>query len=92
MTRDEHEDAAQETANEARRRIRDQFQAEHPKYVPPPWADNGVWERFVSANYTLHGVVGFAERNISAHVPPDVAARIVEGWGFPFPTPSGVKK
>jgi hypothetical protein len=69
MTRDEHEDAAREVSNEALRKIRDEFQAKHSHYVPPPWAMRDVWDRWVEANCMMHGVNGFHQRGLPKYAP-----------------------
>jgi hypothetical protein len=46
----------------AARRERDEFQAKHPHYTPPPWAGLKAWGCWVIANKKLHGEDGFRER------------------------------
>lgn len=64
MTRDEYEAAARDTAEEARRTIRKNFQFAHPHYTPPTWGDEDDWSRWLSRNLLMHGVDGFVERGL----------------------------
>jgi hypothetical protein len=58
----ENERTACEVKEAADRKIRDDFQREHPHYMPPPWGGRDAWSRWERANMELHGEEGFCER------------------------------
>lgn len=57
-----YEEKAQQTLIDANRKIRDEFQAKHPHYTPPPESSAEQWESWRNANVALHGIDGFNDR------------------------------
>lgn len=58
----DYEQLMQATKAAAEKRIRDEFQRNHPHYTPPPYAGALEWGAWVGANLKLHGAAGFRAR------------------------------